>query len=300
MPFRSLLAGTAAAAILLPLAGWAGDPFRISVDSQLVLLPVTVTDRNGKTLAGLAPAQFQVFEDSRLCPIVSVVREQAPVSFGIVLDLSGSMRGTRTHAIAALRAIVDAAEPEDNGFLVTFSDQPEIRSGFTSNLDSLPGRVLLTPAAGGTALVDAIYMGLHELKAAPHPRKALIVISDGGDNQSRYSASELNALALESDAQIYTMSIVEDVRSASARSGVSLLENLAAATGGLHFTVRDGSALPEQAARLAKAMKNLYVISYRPPVEAEPGKWRKIRVTVNGDSGKELRIASRTGYYPPL
>ncbi len=299
MPFRSLLAGTAAAAILLPVTGWAGDPFRISVESQLVLLPVTVTDRNGKTLAGLAPARFQVFEDSRLCPIVSVVREEAPVSFGIVLDLSGSMRAKRADAIAAVRAIVEAAEPEDNAFLVTFSDQPEIRSGFTSNLDSLPERVLLTPAAGGTALVDAIYMGLQQLKAAPNPRKALIVITDGGDNQSRYSPSELSTLAVESDAQIYTMAIFEDVRSASARSGLSLLESLAASTGGLHFTVRDRSALPGQAARLATAMKNLYVISYRPP-EGEPGKWRKVRVTVNGDSGKELRIASRAGYYPPL
>src|SRR4051794_19903405 len=176
------------------------------VDSRLVLVPVTVTDHNGKTVTDLKREQFQVLDNSTPVEIVSFGREEAPVSLGIVLDLSGSMRAKRNQAISAIREIINAAGPRDEAFLVTFSSAPEMRVEFTSDLRAVMDPLFMAGARGSTALVDAMYMGLQEMKHARNPRRALVVLSDGGDNNSRYTEAELSSLALESNTQIYAIS----------------------------------------------------------------------------------------------
>jgi Ca-activated chloride channel homolog len=284
----------------LTMQARAGDPARIThrVDSRMVMVPVTVTDGKGKTITGLRREQFQVLDDSTPVEIVSFGREEAPASIGIVLDLSGSMHTKRRHAVSAIREIVNRSGPGDEAFLMTFSDAPELHMGFTHQVEAVLDPLLFAGAKGATALIDAVYAGLQQMKRAKNPRRVLVVVSDGGDNNSRYSESELTSLALESDTQIYSISIHEAVTNIQERSGVYLLSKLSENTGGLHFVVRDRRQLPEIAAKLSTAINNLYVIGYRPPEGFLSGKWRKVKIRVDNTAGTRLRIATRSGYFP--
>ncbi|MEO8596797.1 MAG: VWA domain-containing protein [Candidatus Solibacter sp.] len=288
------------ASLMLPGQGRAGDAQHTThrVDSRMVLLPVTVTDRNGKTITDLRREQFQILDDSRPVEIVSFTREEAPVSLGIVLDLSGSMQGKRNHAIHALREILKRTGPDDEAFLVTFAETPEMRVEFTRDVNSVVDPLLFAGTKGATALVDAVYMGLHEMKNARNPRRVLIVISDGGDNNSRYTEGELTSLALESDTQVYSVSIHEAAMNIQERAGVFLLSKLSETTGGLQFVVRDRRDLPEIGAKLATAINNLYVLGYRPPEGFLSGKWRSVKIKLDNSTGPKLRVTARTGYYP--
>jgi Ca-activated chloride channel family protein len=269
--------------------------YSLSADSRLVLVPVTVTDRNGRSLTDLDPAHFRVFDNSEPREIHSFAREDGPVSVGIVMDRSGSMHHKLRHAISAVRAIAGSIGPEDEAFLMTFAEKPVMQSALTRESGDFANLLDSVGAEGDTALIDAVYSALHEMRAAGPRRKALVVISDGGDNHSRFRESELMARAMEADTQIYSISIVENLRNREEQNGAHLLESLAEATGGLHFTVRNRRELPEVAAKLGRAMKNVYVIGYRPPESATPGKWRKIRVTLEGLS--PARLSARSGYY---
>lgn len=279
---------------LVPAAG----QYALSVHSNLVTVPVTVTDRTGKPITGLGREQFAVLDDSEPREILAFSRQEGAVSMGIVVDLSGSMQSKLRHATSAVRAITDIAGPGDEAFLMTFGDRPEMRLAATPAVDSLATHLLTARPGGYTALIDAVYQGIHEMRATSNRRKALVVISDGGDNHSRYRESELRQRAIESDVQIYAISIVESNRSDEEKHGAFLLQELSELTGGVHFTVRSRTQLPEVAAKLARAMKELYVIGFKPPA-GTPGKWRKVRVQVNTPAAKSLRVASRTGYYTP-
>ncbi len=278
----------------------ASDPAKVThrVDSRMVLVPVTVTDSKGKTITDLRREQFQVLDDSTPVEIVSFGREEAPVSIGIVLDLSGSMHTKKRHAVSAIREIVKRSGPKDEAFLMTFSDTPELRVGFTDDVEAVLDPLLFAGAKGATALIDAVYAGLQEMKRAKNPRRVLVVVSDGGDNNSRYTEAELTSLALESDTQIYSISIHEAVTSVQERSGVYLLSKLSENTGGLHFVVRDRHQLPEIAAKLSTAINNLYVIGYRPPEGFLSGKWRKVKIRLENPAAGRLRVATRSGYFP--
>ena len=280
--------------------GRAADPAKIThrVDSRMVLVPVTVTDGKGKTITDLRREQFQVLDDATPVEIVSFSREEAPVSIGIVLDLSGSMHTKRRYAISAIKEIVKRTGPNDEALLMTFSDKPELRVTFTDDVEAVLDPLLFTQAKGATALIDGIYAGLQQMKHAKNPRRVLVVVSDGGDNNSRYTEAELTSLALESDTQIYSISIHEAVTNMQERSGVYLLSKLSENTGGLHFVVRDRSQLPEFAARLATAINNLYVIGYRAPEDFLSGKWRRVKIRLESPSTGRLRVATRSGYFP--
>jgi len=264
----------------------------------MVLVPVTVTDGKGKTITDLRRDQFQVLDDSTPVEIVSFSREEAPVSIGIVLDLSGSMHAKKRHAVNAIREIVTRSGPQDEALLMTFSDKPELRVEFTRDVEAVLDPLLFTGAKGATALIDAIYVGLQQMKHAKNPRRVLVVVSDGGDNHSRYTESELTSLALESDTQIYSISIHEAVTNVQERSGMYLLSKLSENTGGLHLVVRDRRELSEIAAKLSTAINNLYVIGYRAPSDFLSGKWRKVKIRVENSGGERLRVATRSGYFP--
>jgi Ca-activated chloride channel family protein len=291
--FRVLIA----ASILLawPLAA---EQVAISVQSHLVLVPVTVTDRNGNSVTGLEREHFQVLDNSELREIVSFSREDGPMSLGVVLDLSGSMKNKLHHAASAVRAITALAGPEDDAFLLTFGDRPAAPVKANGDIGSLANHLLSKTAHGYTALIDAVYKAMNEVRSMSNQRKALVVISDGGDNFSRYSESELKRRAMEADVQIYAISIVENSLRAEERRGVYLLKELATTTGGLHFTIRDRTELPAVAEKLARAMKDVYVIGYKPP-GTSPGKWRKVRVSVTAPTSKSVRVSARPGYYDP-
>ena len=284
----------------LGLPARAGDPAQIThrVDSRMVLVPVTVTDGKGKTVTDLRREQFQVLDDSTPVEIVSFAREEAPVSIGIVLDLSGSMHTKKRHAVNAIREIVKRSGPKDEALLMTFSDTPELRVDFTHDVQAVLDPLLFAGAKGATALIDAVYAGLQHMKRAKNPRRVLVVVSDGGDNNSRYTETELTSLALESDTQVYSISIHEAVANVQERSGVYLLGKLSENTGGLHFVVRDRRELPEIAAKLSTAINNLYVIGYRPPEGFLSGKWRKVKIRLENPAGGRLRVATRSGYFP--
>lgn len=262
------------------------------------MVPVTVTDTKGAAIQGLDLENFRVMEDSQVREIVSIARQDGATGLGIVLDLSGSMRTTVSQAVAAARAIVATAGDEDETFLMTFGDRPDLKVPLTRDPNAIHRGLRQTRVNGGTALVDAIWQALREVRSSSHPRRSIVVISDGGENASRHRLAELKREAIEADTQIHSISIQRPYQKGDPPGRAWVLEELAELTGGLHFVIRDGSALADTAAKLARAMKEMYVLAYRPGA-SEPGKWRKVRVSVTPPTPQRVRVTARSGYYFP-
>lgn len=272
----------------------------IKVEVNLVLVPVTVTDEMGRIVNGLQRDNFTVYDEKQSQPIVSFNSEDAPFSVGLVLDTSGSMRGKMETARLAAKAFWQSANSQDEVFLVTFSERPELQVDFTRDFAEIQNGLFFAVPKGPTALIDAVDLAMRRLKSGHNSRKALLVISDGGDNNSRYSKTELLRFVKEADVQIYGVGIHDSPGSREEMSGPLLLEELAGATGGQHFMVRNTNELPDIAARIGVALHEQYMIGYQPPQGAEPGKWRKIRVQLQVPKGLPgLRVYARTGYYAP-
>jgi Ca-activated chloride channel family protein len=180
-------------------------PAAFRTNAQMVLVPVAVTDRSGKTIEGLQAKDFNVLEDQVPQQIVSFTAEDAPCSVGLVLDVSGSMRNTLDSAKGVAHSFLQTANPEDEFLLLTVSTQPDTISGFTNDIADLEESIGRTSPAGMTALIDTVYLGLNRMRKANQPRRALLILSDGMDNYSRYSKGELMRVALEADVQIYTI-----------------------------------------------------------------------------------------------
>jgi Ca-activated chloride channel family protein len=302
-------AGGVFAVIVSAMAGaWPGgaqnrvalDVATFRADSTLVLVPVTVVDRRGAIVNGLTRDAFTLFEDGAPQEIRSLSEEDAPVSIGIVLDLSGSMKRVLGTAKESLMNLLNDANPGDEAFLNGVSTRPLAYSGFTRDFGGILDRVAFEDAGGDTALVDTIYDSLRELRSGVHPRKALLVISDGMDNHSRYSRGELLERAVESDAQIYTVAAggaappySKPIELTEEKRGLLFLDELAAKTGGMSFIVRDRSDIAKAAASVARALRNQYTIGYAPRDDGSGGKWRKIKVKV---AGSGMRAYARTGY----
>jgi Ca-activated chloride channel family protein len=274
-------------------------PQTLRADSTLVLVPVTVVNRRGAIVNGLGKESFSVTEDGVRQQIRSFSESDEPVSMGVVLDLSASMAGVLETAKESLRALLDDTNPDDEMFLNTVSTRPSLGSGFTRDLGGILQRVALETARGDTALIDTIYASLHQLRTGVHGRKALLIVSDGMDNHSRYSKQELVEYAVEADAQIY--SIVVDNSALPAKPmalmeekrGVLLMDELADRTGGLSFKVRSRTDIARAAASIGRALRNQYTLGYAPVAKSRSGKWRRIRVKVE-ESG--LRAYARTEY----
>lgn len=273
-------------------------------DAKLVLIPVSVTDRNGGTVNGLGVGNFTVSEADAPRPIVSFSSEDAPCSVGIVFDSSASMKNTISKSKMALREFLDTANPLDEAFLMTFANKPTLRIDFTQDFAAIQNSAVFERPAGSTALLDAVADALGRLRSAHNARKALLVISDGGDNSSRYSQSELLKAAWEADAQIYSIGIPEYPRSlverAQEAAGLYVLQELAKRTGGRHIIIRDPGQLADAMAEIGRSMRNQYVIGIRPSEDAQAGKWQRIRVKVHiPERTGYFRVDSRTKYYVP-
>jgi Ca-activated chloride channel family protein len=272
----------------------------IRADVNLVLVPAVVTDRKGATVNGLSRDNFIVLENKVPQTIVSLSNQDVPCSVGIVLDLSGSMRTKLRAATDAVRAFLDTANPEDEMFLLTVGSRPHSLSDFTADFATLQNRVVAARADGDTALVDTVYWGLSRLRSARNGRGALLVVSDGMDNNSRYSKAELLRVAEESDVQVYTIGIADSTAFKKAielteqSRGLAFLSDLAARSGGMSFKAVISDDVEPAVLKIGRAIRNEYVIAYGQTSANDAGKWRSIQVKV---SPPEFRVYARAGYY---
>jgi len=277
-----------------------GSYIRMNVD--MVLIPVTVTDPMNRLVTGLEKEDFQVAENSGPQKIVSFASEDAPVSIGIIFDLSGSMSSKLIRARESIVQFIKTANPQDEFFVIGFNDRPELIEDFTNSVEDIQARLATVRSGHRTALLDAIYYGVAKMQQARHERKALLVVSDGGDNRSRYTEGEVRGQVRESDVEIYSIGLFDPYASTpEERTGPQLLDDLSEETGGRLFRVDDIAEMGDIAEKISTELRNQYVIGYRPKDLTRDGKWRKVKVKVNPPSGlPPLTIHARTGYYAPL
>ncbi len=273
----------------------------LKVDVDLVLVPVTITDPMNRLVTGLDKENFQLFEGNSKEEIKTFSSEDAPVSLGVIFDSSGSMSSKMDRAKDAVMEFFKTANPQDEFFMITFSDEPEMVSDFTSSVDDIQSKLVFTVPRKRTALLDAIYMGLSKMRQAKYPKKALLIISDGGDNHSRYTEGEIKALAKEADVMIYAIGIYDRYfPTEEERLGPALLGEITELTGGRAFTVENPNDLADVATKIGVELRNQYVLGYRPIKAVRDGKWRKIKVKLLPPKGlPPLRVYARTGYYAP-
>jgi Ca-activated chloride channel family protein len=275
---------------------------RIRMNVDLVLVPVTVTDPMNRLVTGLQQTDFQVFENSGQQKITSFASQDAPVSIGIIFDLSASMKSKLIRARDSILEFVKTANPQDEFFVIGFNDRPELIEDFTSSVENIEARLAMVQAGHSTALLDAIYYGVVKMRDARHERKVLLVVSDGGDNRSRYTEGEVRAQVREADVGIYSIGIFDpDAPTAEERAGPQLLNDVSEETGGRLFRVDDLAEMGDIAEKISTELRNQYVIGYRPKDLTRDGKWRKVKVKVNPPEGlPPLTVHARTGYYAPL
>lgn len=275
----------------------------IQVNVELALVNVTVTDPYSRMVTGLQKTNFHIFEDDVEQEILTFSNEDLPISIGLILDMSGSMADKVDKAKEAVIQFLKTVNPRDEVFLVTFSDRAKLMSGFTSNFELLQSQITHTKPNGQTALLDAIYLGLNQMKTAHRVRRALVVISDGGDNHSRHNEAYMRSLLKEADCQLYAVGVF-DVnnmgRSSEERYGPSLLAELAEMTGGRLFVVSDPSDLRDTYTKIGMELRNQYVLGYKPSNPQHDGIWRTIKVKLASPGGlPPLKVYAKTGYYAP-
>jgi Ca-activated chloride channel family protein len=273
----------------------------VKTDVKLVLVPVSVTDPAQRLVTGLQADNFQLFEGKKPQAIRHFSSEDVPVSIGIILDTSGSMANKMARLRDAVNQFCEAANPQDEFFMIVFADQPRLVTDFTSVPDDLQKELLLTQPKGRTALLDAIYMGLHKMKAAKHGKKALLIISDGGDNHSLYGEKEVKAAAKEADVMIYAIGTFDRyVPTPEETRGPELLAEIAEPTGGRAFTLSNEIELPTVASHIGRELRTQYVLGYRPEEMPRDGKWHKIQVKLRLPRKLSfLKARAKTGYYAP-
>lgn len=277
----------------------ADAPGAIRVDSSLVLIPVHVTNAMGTIVANLAKSDFEITDDSVPQTITHFSMDDAPASIGLVYDCSGSMRDKMHQSAAAAEAFFRTANPEDEFFLVEVGNRAKLAVPFSGVTDDIMSRIKRTKPFGRTALLDALQIAMTQMKRARNSRKALVILSDGGDNQSRHNARQIRAGLLESDVQVYAMGLFsgdDRKRSSEERRGPELLDNLAKQTGGRLFPVSKLDDLPAISARISDEVRTQYILGYSPLNGSRDGKYHRVKVTVNSP---DLHTYYRQGYYAP-
>jgi len=273
----------------------------LKVDVSLVLVPVTITDPMNRLVTGLDRENFNLFEGKDRQEIKTFSSEDAPVSIGVIFDMSGSMSSKIERAREAVIEFFKTANPQDEFFMITFADKPEEISDFTSSVDEIQSKLIYTIPKGRTALLDAIYLGITKMRQAKYPKKALLIISDGGDNHSRYTEGEIRSMVKEADVLVYAIGIYDHYfPTEEERLGPSLLSEVTELTGGRAFTIDNPNDLADVSTKIGIELRNQYVLGYRPKNPARDGKWRKIKVKLIPPKGlPPLRVYAKTGYYAP-
>ncbi len=274
-------------------------PIRMNVN--LVLVPLTVTDPMNRLVTGLEKENFNIFDNNQGQIIKTFSTEDAPVTIGIVFDLSGSMTSKFARARKALSEFMRTCNPQDEFFVIGFNDRPAVIVDYTSDIDDVEARMVMVKPENRTALIDAVYLGVNKLKDAKYDRKALLIISDGGDNRSRYSEGELRRVVREADIQIYSIGIFDTYASTiEEQTGPILLTDICELTGGRLFRISDMGDMGDIATRISAELRNEYVIGYRPSEVKHDGNWRKLKVRLLPPPGlPALDVHYRQGYYAP-
>jgi Ca-activated chloride channel homolog len=274
----------------------------LRTETEMTLVNVTVTDPIGRLVTGLERDNFRVYENGEEQEVVKFTSEDVPVSIGVIFDMSGSMTDKIDKSRLAAVQFFRTANPQDEFFLVNFNDRAQLVSPFTASVDELQNRLMYTAAHGLTALFDGVYLGLSQMQGAHNTKKALLIISDGGDNHSRYSETDIRKFVQEADVQIYSIGLFEPDGGPTPeeRAGPSVLYDLTEMTGGRSFTVQNLNDLPDIATKISMELRNQYVIGYRPTDRAHDGKWRKIKVKLRPPKGlPPLTVDAKSGYFAP-
>ena len=284
----------------------------LRVDSCLVLIPVHVTNTVGKPVTGLTIDNFRVSEDGVEQTLSAFAAEDAPVSVGLLLDASGSMRNKMGKVSQAAAAFFRTANPQDEFFLVEFGGRTKLDVPFTTDWNEVYQRIVRMRPSGQTPLFDAIHLGLKVMKTARHPRKALVILSDGGDNWSAYNFRQIRSALIESDVQVYAMGIfdpdVEHNHPREEKRGPMLLDDLTGPTGGRNYPVERIDDLPAIGEQISRDLRHEYILAYYSSNAARDGKYRRIKVnltaatkdgTADTNDVSDRRVYFRPGYYAP-
>jgi len=267
----------------------------LRIDATRVLVNATVVNKREQIIADLEKEDFTVFEDLAEQEILSFAKDDAPLSVALVFDVSGSMDNKISGARRAAAEFFKVGNPEDEFCLILFNGNPTLAVNWTSRPSEIQSKLAFTKTRGSTALLDGVYMGMQQMRKARNPRKAVLVISDGADNSSRYTTSEVKNLVRESNAQIYGIGIY------GPGDGDYILTTLARETGGRSFEVGGAFGLSDIAARIGVEMHNQYWLSYSPTNKERDGKYRRIEVRVRPIRGMpDLKVRFRNGYYAPV
>ena len=275
----------------------------LRADTSLVLVPVTVCDPLNRPVTGLEKEHFRVLDDKVEQSITHFSMDDEPVAVGLVFDVSGSMGPKLLKSRQAAAAFFRTANPEDEFFLIEFNDAPKLSVPLTASVEEIQNRLTFSQSKGRTALLDAIVLALTEMKKSKKNRKALLIISDGGDNSSRYTENEVRNMVRENDVLIYAIGVFEGgggrMRTPEEAAGPGLLTELCEQTGGRHLPA-DASELPDIAAKIGVELRNRYVLGYVPQKQVRDGRYHVLQVKVVPPKGlPALRAFYRRGYYAP-
>ena len=277
------------------LFGQNPPPPRLRAEVDMVMVRVSVTDPLNRYVIGLGMDHFKVFENKIEQEITHFSNDRSPVSVGIILDISGSMGDNILSARNSIVRFLEQGSAGDEYFLITFNDRTAIVQDFTSRRENIRSDITIADPKGRTALYDAIYLGLEKVSDGNNDKKALIVITDGEDNRSRYTFSEVKEFAKESDVQIYVIGERGELG-----YGRGIISEITRLTGGRPFFPNNFKQLDYFVDLIHTELRNQYVIGYNPSDKQADGKWRKIKIRLEPPEGlPPLSVRSREGYFAP-
>jgi Ca-activated chloride channel family protein len=277
---------------------------KLRVNVHLVLVPVHVSTPLGASVTNLGKENFRTFEDNVEQTISHFSKEDSPLSVGLLLDASASMRNKMRTSSEAVGQFLRTTNPEDEFLLIEFNERPRLSLAFTQDSAEIQKQILHAKPSGRTSLLDAVHLALSQMKKAQNSRKAIVILSDGGDNHSRHTKSEIKQAVRESDVQVYAMGIVDPKdspkRASEERNGPRLLDELAQESGGRYFPVKNLDDVPGICVRIGTELRNQYILGYSPANVVPDGKYRSIKVTLAvPEAMPPLKIHYRLGYYAP-
>jgi len=296
---RGAPAVVATAAYPNSIAGGFTGAGLIRTSANLVLVPVSITDDYHRPVIGLYQDNFELFEGKKPQQITNFSNQDTPVSIGILVDASGSMSYKLDRARDAVVQFCETANPQDEFFMITFSDTPRLTTDFTTDTAQIENDLLTERSKGETSLLDAIYMGLEKMRDAHYARRALLILSDGGDNHSRYTERDVKAAIREADVMIYAVGTYDHyVSSQEEMLGPELLETISGSTGGQTFTLSNPNEMPAVTRRIGTQLRHQYVLAYQPQTAVHDGKWHKISVKLRlPKKFPFFHVDARPGYY---
>jgi Ca-activated chloride channel homolog len=279
-----------------PPSSSSGEEPTFRADTRLVILPISVADKNGKLITNLPQQAFKVYENGAEQPIKVFKREDVPVSIGIIIDNSGSMRDKRQKVETASIDLVKASNPRDEVFIVNFNDEAYLDVEMTNDVKKLEEGVSRIDSRGGTAMRDAIGMSIDYLKEkGKKDKKVLLVVTDGNDTASTGTLEKLIDKTRQGEVLVFAIGLLNEEERREAKKAKRALDEITRESGGLSFYPKDLAEVDRIAQEVAQEIRNQYTIAYSPTVQNLDGSFRQIKVTVNGPGHPVVR--TRTGYY---